>query len=673
MHRFPAVALEAKRPDGGPAVTLTVLSGQVPRSLRGSLYLLAPCGNPVDGPPQNRSPSVPILNGDGVLHRVAFADGAATATARVLETPSQIADELAKAEPDRDAWGFHDTGITRISPSAFGAVNQANTALLPVRFGAGPVRLISCYDAGRPYEVCPDTLRVVAPVGPVSAWRANLLLRRPFPLIFTTAHPAFDAEAGEAFFVNYGRGFCDLTKKLITRIEPPLRRTRTPDPERVRRALVGRLVVDPAAGKRARAAQTSFVLKLLLDRPRRFSRLLRWRGDDTLEGWDLQVDGRPLIPMGSFHQVAVTRRFVVVIDTPYKFEMDLIQPTLRVNMREGRSIGEVLRKTRARRARQSDPQPERTRVYLVARDQLTAGRTAVSAILVLVGGEPGLPHPAVHLLADYDDEGGVVLHAALSPASDAGEFLHEDDLLYPSGEPVPDHVHGMFVGALRRGTCATWTVDPATGEAGELLADAPSSAWAIGLPAARNYPSTGVQSERHRVVWWYAHGLLPETISELAARLYLPSLDAAAKAELASSIEQGVPGAVLLHDTAAGTLREVLRLAEGELLISPQVVPGGEGAPDHLLAVRFRAAGAPSRDLVIYEVGAGPSLREVAVLDADPMGFSYTLHTAWIDAVVAARRRPDLAAAEFPESSVGGRWAAVVGRIREGVIGRLFR
>ena len=69
-------------------------------------------------------------------------------------------------------FAFKSLGFGRFSP-ILGLRNEANTAFLPFRTRTGGQRLLITYDAGRPYELDPESLQLVTPVGNNAQWRAE--------------------------------------------------------------------------------------------------------------------------------------------------------------------------------------------------------------------------------------------------------------------------------------------------------------------------------------------------------------------------------------------------------------------------------------------------------------------------------------------------------------------
>lgn len=92
---------------------------------------------------------------------------------------------------------FARVAFAELSP--FGVSNLANTNVV-----VQDDRLFVGYDAGRPVEVDPETLRFLTPVGANDEWMQSVpgLLE---PLVAVAAHPADDPAEGCLWFVNYSQ------------------------------------------------------------------------------------------------------------------------------------------------------------------------------------------------------------------------------------------------------------------------------------------------------------------------------------------------------------------------------------------------------------------------------------------------------------------------------------
>ncbi|WP_291450494.1 carotenoid oxygenase family protein [Cupriavidus sp.] len=172
--------------------------GQLPRELTGTLYRNGPN-------PHFPMASTHWFGGDGMIHAIALADGAAAYRNRWVRTPKwRDEDKAGRALfrafagklPDAPEWVGDDRGV-------------ANTNI--VWHGQ---RLLALEEAHRPTHMTPDTLETLgyADYGP---------LQGPF-----TAHPKVDPQTGEMFFFGYNADG-PLTAAMTTgTIGPDARLTR---------------------------------------------------------------------------------------------------------------------------------------------------------------------------------------------------------------------------------------------------------------------------------------------------------------------------------------------------------------------------------------------------------------------------------------------------------------
>lgn len=239
--------------DASPAeqdLKLTVISGTMPTDLRGHVFSVASIPDDRDGY---------VFNGEGMIYRLDFTADAVTLRSRLARTPSYYAAQETAGSEDE----FLDAGVLRLSPT-LGARNQPNHAV----FALGE-QLIITSDLGRPYSIDPETLGLIAPLGPIEQWRTAFdasLPSGPFPTILTAAHLGYDANTQELFSVNY----------------------------------------SPA-----------------LPEGKPFTDLLRWNSNGKLQRWKLvDTAGNGVLIKQSVHQVAVTQDFVILADTAFRISTE---------------------------------------------------------------------------------------------------------------------------------------------------------------------------------------------------------------------------------------------------------------------------------------------------------------------------------------------------------------
>lgn len=219
--------------------TLHVVEGRWPSDIDGSVFVVGP---------DKRSPGGHWFDQHGLLQKIHLrpdADGAIRVEQRRIATPME---RLRRALPAL----FRVVQFAEVSP--FGVTNLANTNVSTI-----DGRLFVGYDAGRPVEVDPDTLRFVTFVGANDEW-INATPAPIEPMCAVAAHPAVDLEEECLYFLNYN------------------------------------VVTAPFCAPDASLA--------------------RWNLDGPVTRWTL----RGMSSFDSLHDVKTTERHVVFCDLPFVFE-----------------------------------------------------------------------------------------------------------------------------------------------------------------------------------------------------------------------------------------------------------------------------------------------------------------------------------------------------------------
>ncbi len=645
-------------------------AGAVPIALRGSVFGVAPMGAP--------NPNTPFLNGPPLFYRIDFHEGAATLRTARGEGTGALLESAARAEGA--AWEFRDFGITRLS-AKLGARDFSNTALLPVRRADGSTALLATYDAGRPHYLDPETLKLVAPVGAMRQWRANLLMARPFKQVFSTAHPCADVATGELFAVNHGRALMTLAGRLfefvrtwlpwtpgqgrtvgesLDDLTENLRNAITAAgglravPRRVFSSMMATITGHDASDEPSHPVE--FLQWLLAfagmlkdfaaegplpgEAPQSpFTYLLRWRGEGAPQRFVLHDRGRPVEVVESAHQMALTRDWVIFVDAAFKMEIDGI-----TSVPEETPADLV----RAFRREVSRPQSHTARFYFVRRADLDRDdlpsdghpsfpAAVVPARCVEVNGE------VVHFHADWEPtpEGRVNLVAVHQRAMDGAEFVLLGDRRW-DGQPLPEHVLGTFPTAMAANTVGHHEVDP---EGGRVVCSrevrSADLGWALGLTAGPGINTWGAEVPRLTDLYVYSQGLVPDQLTELIHGLY-EKYPQRAPWDLRRLLAQGgAPAALLRVDLREMRIAEHFVMRDDQQVVSPQFVPE-DGGPGWVVCNVFSgsdslAAGYAAREVWIFRAGAlaaGPVCR----LGHPDLDWGYTLHTAWLPEVTPLSR-----------------------------------
>ncbi len=228
---------------------LKVLSGALPADIYGHMFIAGSIA----------TPGRPAFSGEGTVYRIDIkAEGMALKQA-VFKPPCFLADQALQVDHQGGLLGFHDLGLTRLSPLLGVRTVLSNS---PIALGD---RMIITTDAGRPWEFDPITLELVTPIGKSDEWLGSIPAPWVFPLFLTSAHPAEDRRTGEFFTANYA---------------------------------------NAGAGNPG------------------FTHLIRWRKAGTLEHFQIiDEHGDPVVIEQCIHQVALTKNHVIFQDSAFVVEM----------------------------------------------------------------------------------------------------------------------------------------------------------------------------------------------------------------------------------------------------------------------------------------------------------------------------------------------------------------
>ena len=576
------------------ALRLECVSGAVPAELKGHYFVVAPAGT-VSEPRGLEDRVASQMCGDGLVCRVDFEGGRASATTRLARTPCLLADEGTWVDPDFARQRFVSAGIGRLSP-ALGSRNFLNCAFQPMGWGDGPTRLLLTYDAGRPFEIDPVSLELVTPVGRSDEWRAAALPGHPFPVVLSPAHPAFDSRTGELFTTSYGRSATSWASTVPSLSGAVARREASL--ERVADALSRRV---PAF------APT-------------FTELVRWRGEGELSRHRLVLpSGEPLRIRHCVHQVAVTEDWVVILDTGFKL-----------------GLQQLLHRGSWLRPLVTRPQMSQTVFYLARRRDLERGGDVTVRTLAI-------PMESDHFLVDYrNPDGRLTLHVAHCPATDLSEWVRPDDVSPFSRRRVPAHLTGMMaVGAMDVNRLGRYVVEAETARVLEsrVVSD-DLLTWALGVYAGRGLGSGSPQPEELDQVYWCSEGFFPELLTRFVHDLYrdypyrLTSLD-----QIREMAERGGrPSAVFRADARTLEVADAYTLPPDSVVSSLQFVPRRDSSgptAGWLLAVVFTPEATEICVLDAADLARGPLAR----LRHPELAFGFSLHTAWLPEI-EARRAP---------------------------------
>lgn len=486
----------------------------------------------------------PVFLGDGLIRRVRLGP-TPSLTSRVLRTACQLADELVRD----DRWArFRNLGIARLS-LRLGFRNFANTALTTFELQGQPTRLLAGYDAARPIEVDPLTLEAATAVGSRRSWRAAALAKHPFPLVMGTGHPAWDSVTREMFFVNYSLG-----------------------------------LAKPSS--------------------RAFTHLLRWDGEREPESWSL-VDpaGRPVVIEQSVHQMAVSERWVLLMDTAFRVSFHALLPDPW--------------------SRHAPPQHPHARLWLVERAALNAAVPGAKVIARPIE----LEREASHFAVDHCDRQGVVVHAGHGVGLDLARWVRSGQPRADDGRPIGEKHDGLPTCGTDVSVLGRHVIDPQSGRVtSQWLADVERT-WGLGFATdTRGAPHH--DPTRLRTQWWFASGYWPELVPRPHLSTYADHPHRTVPVETVRTMGWS-PSTLLRLDLQGLRIVDAYRFPPSTTLSSPQFVPHARAThAEHGFLVTVVWSGGDTQ-LWIFDaerLAQGP----LAKLGHPKLIAGFTMHASWM-------------------------------------------
>lgn len=366
---------------------LHVLAGKLPPDLHGHVFVAGP----------SVSEGSPALASDGLVLRLDFDGAHATFSSSIMETPSYVAREPVNAGKTsrgpltRYLNEFRETTLSDVS-IALGAQEAPNTAPFLVQ---GENMMLVTTDAGRPWAIHPMTLEAYTPLGYLREWKPAIGTPWTFPLLQSTAHPAFAFEHPVA------------------------------------------ISEAPGAGQKPRLFLTNHAPKWPLGEG--WTHLVSWdTWENRLHHWSLidAATGKPVVTQ-SLHQIAVTRDYVVLLDSnfPVNFWSIAVQSALPGMTRLQRLVSRLT----------SEPSYPQAVFWVVKRSDLRP-----SPGTLLPDDPPRIPAyrfqsggGGLHFAARYENPDDVItIVVGHSPTEDLSHTIQEGDLLI-NGNRAQAYQQGM--------------------------------------------------------------------------------------------------------------------------------------------------------------------------------------------------------------------------------------
>jgi Retinal pigment epithelial membrane protein len=656
------------------SIDLIVKHGNLPTDWHGHVFVTSPAGSVNSGglpfPPDTQETGSPIMNGDAYFFRFDLLPDKVHLLTNLLKPACYFADEATK-QGNTNGYGmlfhFNNMGMTRMALD-LGSRNLLNTAVTPFRFPNDPApRLIACYDAGRPWEIDPDTIQVITPIGANSEWTPSTPgWLFPFPIVQSTAHPSFDPKTQEMFLVNFTKPIQDVMHQdslqmllhqhpdtlhdVFEKVVADLKHT-----QNIAAALqaIGQNVRHYAAEDLEYHAlqwinhtlAQKIAQETTTDQPTVF--LQRWTGKNApLEKWQVMApDGKAVGIQQCMHQTTLTRDYIILADATFKFTLDLLfnvpfsSPLLDTWLRQLLTA----------------PQLPYLDLYLIKRSDLVAGQKTVVARPL----QQPIPLEAIHFSANYANPNDqITLHLAHNSAACLAEWVRKFDALAPDGAaPVDPEVIGLIsTGSMDIGRIGKVVVNAQTGAlvSQDYLAVPGNTAapeqigahtWGVGLYTYRDIISPDQQVDTIRHIYWSSYGMDPRLLTQFIYDLYYDYAPRqVSQQEILTLAKKGIPFVLSRQNTATMTLDDFYQFDSQTILKSLQFVPRSAPTPDldpqmdgYILTttlVNRPNAGGNNYDCEVWVFDAqnlaqGP----VCVLAHPQLDYAFTLHSAWIEQV----------------------------------------
>ncbi|MGF1490757.1 MAG: carotenoid oxygenase family protein [Prochloraceae cyanobacterium] len=612
---------------------MAIIEGELPPDLQGYVFMVAPVGT-IDS--EGRDGNT-LLSGDGMIYRFDFTRGdRVMLKTKLMKPPDYILDEKIEKTwffPFRSLVKFRNHGVARFS-YLFGARNLLNTAFLPLKFrDESSERLLVTYDAGRPYEVDPVTLKLLSPIGKRNEWRSTLPLS-PFPFdpLLSTAHPAFDPYKQEMFTVNYGRslsGFFNTEegKEYQEILQQEIREERET------------LSIFLENSDRQGMFSESFFLEFLLEKlvgwaNTDFVDLIRWDGEGRLKKWRaIDPDGNEIKINQSMHQIGVTQDYVVLLDSSFTVG---IEQVFNLPWLENKKLEAKLRECLTLK-----PSPN-SDFYIIRRDELQTDRDTVVARKITI------PREASHFLVDYDNPNDkITLHVAHICAWHVGEWLRDFDRSPYNNQLLPEYIHGMQQSAMDISKMGRYEIDLRGTEPqieSKIIKDELCT-WGAGLFAYLDrLPSTGMTPAKLDNIYWISYGLWQDLTTNFMYKLYedyeYREID---REEILELAKEGIPATLFRLDTSSNEAMQIAdsyQFPNGHIVLSPQFVPRKNGAESSTNGYIVCGVFTPENDQIwIFDAEKLKEKGPICKLFYSQLNFGLSLHTTWFKDIISQKAK----------------------------------
>ena len=659
-------------------VDLQCIEGVVPTDMDGFVFINSPVGTvnsstpiPKKNPDGTDNPEwgQMVFNGDGMLFRFdCSVPGKVRLKSAMLKTPCYYADEASKWGTDNYKNGifFKSKGIARTSP-ILGSRNQANTSIAAFKFpGNQHTRITVNFDAGRPFEVDPKSMKVITAIGYNKEWSESLsfvIQEDVFELIQSSAHPCFDPVTQEFFTVCFRKNMnnlvftsifsLDLTRiwrvtnrffKKVYRFLQSLMRWIGKVFRGVARAFMG--FVFPAYLQQLKADDTSPSEEKQEDIFGMVNSvsILKWSGKGKLQSWNIvTAKGKNLVIHQTMHQTALSKYFIILVDSSLKFALDIM-----TNMPFPKYpiLNNIIRWCVAKAMEPNTP------LYLVKRADLVEGVTDVKARKVMVDLE------TVHYSVEYENPNNdITIYTSHNAASCAAEWVRPYDTLgIDPTKPVLENTIGLMAsGEMDIGRAGKFVINGNTGvkqevvkiwqkgfEGDDTTQLKEAHTWAVGLNTFRDMASADTPTNTIPYIFWQSYGLDYRLLTTFIRKMYGKYQHRKIPVKkMLEYTKKGVPFCLSRMNTATMEFEDWFHFEMNQNLRSLQFVPkknASSNLPPELNGYILCTMVNGTQDLEANEY-----TREVWFFDAanlkqgpvckmahDSFQFAFTIHSVWI-------------------------------------------
>ncbi|MBD2120278.1 carotenoid oxygenase family protein [Trichocoleus sp. FACHB-262] len=660
---------------------------ELPAGLHGYYFVVGALFQSDDRPQED---GTPLYTGDGMIYRLGFEHNQAILKTRIAKTPCYYADIALTSTSDRTLWkpetqfskkhwlysyfaAFRNGGPSRFS-LLLGGRNQLNTALLRVAD-----RLIVTIDAGRPYEVDPDSLELIVPIGSTSQWLGILPFisslvswvtgSYPFDVYINSAHPVTDCtnvdgsatSEPEFFTTNYSTGYNGLFRKPVNWVFDQ----------------INRLSKAGANAKEQFGRFTDLICYHFQkenlepdDKAKQYNNESRKPVEPYLRHWRLvHVDGpqkgQPVVVEQSLHQVAITENFILFADIAFKMEFSQIFSPFFVGFLKLKifqrywSFGAWVRATFLRDIL---PLP-RGILYVVKREDLdkypsfvcTNEKKKNQPPLPLPARQIILPYEISHFAADYSNpEDKIILHVGHPNGWDVTQWITRYDHSVLGKPCLRSDLEGMQVGTTDLGALAKYIINGSNGEVEKIqvLRDVEAT-WSpsIYTHSELSRDDSNNQENQVRNIYWITWGFSWELVPQQIYDAYKSRGYRTIPIE--NLPNQDKPLTLLRLDTQTMTIADSFQFPVGYFASSPQFIPSSESLDkeddpsqhDFIVCTvlsdnsvnekessdEFWVFPANNFQETIYRFGASSQRK--------PLNLALTLHTTWMKEICNALQR----------------------------------